>query len=151
MRNLGLVAVTLAAIAIAAIIVDVRKGHSAKPVDKATAANADVLDKMVVDYAFQTLEGLTKSAVTSCGIDLVGQEADVTVKVRIEGPVMKFSDVRFGQSTWTNDRKGCVTKTFEGAERSPASDGVATKFPDGSEYEVDAHLSFLTPTLQYNQ
>ncbi len=145
-RTLGIAAVVLAAAAIAIVLVVQSRQKQAEPV----AVSGEVIDKLVIDYAYQSMESLSRAAVTKCGIELAGQEADVTARVNVENQVVTLSKVRFTQSAWNQQTMECVTSAFEGQQRSPTADGVTTKFPEGSEYELDAHLAFASPTLQYN-
>ncbi|MBM4778476.1 MAG: hypothetical protein GQE15_12310 [Archangiaceae bacterium] len=144
-RNLGIAALLLSAIAIAAIVVDLR--HESKPATPVTPP--EVIDKLVIDYAFQVMESLSKGAVSSCGTELAGQEADVTARVSVANQTLTFTSVRFVKSEWNPPLMDCVTKAFEGQKREPKADNVRTKFPDNAEYEFEAHLAFATPTLQY--
>lgn len=146
-RTLGILAVALAAVAIATTLI-VRQ-QSAKPVEQ--TPSTDSVDKLVIDYAFHTMQLLAKSAVTRCGLDLDGQEADVTARVNVTNQVLHLSKVRFTQNAWSSEKMACVTREFEGQERNPMTDGVREKFPEGSEYEFDAHLAFVKPTLQYTE
>ena len=145
-RTLGVAAVVLAAVAIATVLIVQRR-----PKVEPAASTGDVIDKLVIDYAYQSMEAFSKSAVTACGIELGGQEADVTAVVKVQNQVITLSKVHFTQSAWTQQMMDCVTEAFEGKQRNPTADGVTTKFPEGSEYELDAHLAFVAPTLQYNQ
>lgn len=145
-RNLGIAAVLLSGIAIAAIVVDLR-GHDSKPATPVTPP--EIVDKLVVDYAFQVMETLSKAAVSSCGTELAGQEADVTARVSVENQMLTFTSVRFVKSEWNPPLMECVTKAFEGQKRDPKADNVRTKFPESAEYEFEAHLAFAAPTLQY--
>jgi len=146
-RTLGVAAVVLAAVAIATVVIVQRRPKAAAPI----VTSAEAIDKLVIDYAYQTMEGLSKGAVTKCGLELAGQEADVTARVNVQNQVVTLSKVRFTQSAWNQQTMDCVTGAFEGHQRSPTADGVAARFPEGSEYELDVHLAFATPTLQYNQ
>lgn len=145
-RNLGIAAVLLSGIAIAAIVVDLR-GRESKPAAPVTPP--EIVDKLVIDYAFQVMETLTKGAVSSCGTELAGQEADVTARVSIVNQTLTFTSVRFVKSEWNPPLMECVTKAFEGQKREPKADNVRTKFPENAEYEFEAHLAFAAPTLQY--
>jgi hypothetical protein len=101
----------------------------------------------------QTVNADADGAESTAGspLELAGQEADVTARVSVENQVVTLSKVHFTQSAWNQQTMECVTSAFEGQQRSPTADGVTTKFPEGSEYELDAHLAFASPTLQYNQ
>lgn len=146
-RTLGVAAVVLAAVAIATVLIVQRRPKPAEPV----VSTGETIDKLVIDYAYQSMESISKTAVTRCGVELGGQEADVTARVNVQNQVVTLSKVHFTQSAWTQQMMECVTQAFEGQQRSPTADGVVTKFPEGSEYELDAHLAFVAPTLQYNQ
>lgn len=146
LRNVGIVAVLLAAIAVGGVLFSVKPARPAE-----TTPSSDALDRLVMDYAFQVMRQETKQAVAKCGTDLAGQEADVTVVVSVKDSTLHLSKVRLTQSAWSQDRLGCVASVFEGYSRSPSSDGVKTKFPENSEYELDARLHFERPTLQYSE
>lgn len=146
-RTLGVAAVVLAAVAIATVLIVQRRPKPAEPV----ATTGEAIDKLVIDYAYQTMESVSKTAVAKCGLELGGQEADVTARVNVQNQVVTLSKVRFSQSAWNQQMMDCVTGAFEGHQRSPTADGVVAKFPEGSEYELDVHLAFASPTLQYNQ
>jgi hypothetical protein len=139
-------------VAIAAVFfVDSRQRRTFAQPDAQTPST-DTLDRLVIDYAFQTMQNqLARDAVASCGVDLSHQEADVSARVTVEAQNIRISKVRFTRNEWTPERLACVTGVFEGRERRPSSDGINTRFPEGSEYEFDAHLDFAAPALQYTQ
>jgi uncharacterized protein YaiE (UPF0345 family) len=149
-RNIGVVAVALAAVGIAGAVALSQRGKVPEE-RRAAAPSSETLDKMVVDYAFQAMNGFARQAVATCGPDLAGQEADVRARVVVKGSAVVLTEVKFAQGAWTPERLHCVTGAFEGQQRDAAADGVRTKFPDGSEYEVDARIAFQTPTLQYSE
>ncbi|MCA2978839.1 MAG: hypothetical protein INH41_22110 [Myxococcaceae bacterium] len=147
-RNVGVVAVVLASIGLVVSIVGSQRGLVAEQPTRAQPN--ETIDKLVVDYAFQTMERLAAQAVSACGYDLNSQEADVTARVRVgKGSVITLNDVKFAQAGWSSERLRCVTAQFEGHQRDPKADGVRMSLPEGGEYEVDAHLAFQAPTLQY--
>ncbi|MCU0696323.1 MAG: hypothetical protein MUC96_07335 [Myxococcaceae bacterium] len=150
-RNLGVVAVALAAVGIAGAVAVSQRGRQVDEPARALTPSNEALDKMVIDYAFQAMNGFGRQAVASCGSDLAGQEADVTAKVIVRGTAVVLTEVKFGQPAWNEERLKCVTGAFEGQQRDASADGVRTKFPDGSEYEVDARIAFQMPTLQYSE
>lgn len=145
-KIVGVIAVSLAAAAIAVVLI-VQRNSAGRVKDN--VPESEVIDKLVVDYAYRALEQLGKSAVTNCGVQLVGQEADVTARVQVDKQLFRFSKVNFKRTGWTPELSDCVNKTFEGVERNPSTDGLAFKFPEGSEYEVDVRLAFASPTLNY--
>ncbi len=151
-RSVGTNAIILAAVAIAAVFfVESRQSRAAARPEQ-EALSTDTLDRMVIDYAFQTMQNqLAREAVASCGVDLSRQEADVSARVTVEKQSIRISKVRFTKNEWTAERLACVTGAFEGRERAPSSDGIRTRFPEGGEYEFDAHIDFAAPTLQYTQ
>ncbi|MBL8922712.1 MAG: hypothetical protein JNJ54_27940 [Myxococcaceae bacterium] len=145
-RNVGIVAVLLAAIAVGGVLFSVKPARPAE-----ASVSSEVLDRLVMDYAFQVMRQETKQAVAKCGTDLGGQEADVTVVVSVTDATLHLSKVRLTQNAWTQERLGCVASVFEGYSRRPTDDGVKAKFPENSEYELDARLYFERPTLQYSE
>ncbi|MDX2013611.1 MAG: hypothetical protein SFW67_25685 [Myxococcaceae bacterium] len=150
-RNIGVLAVVLAAVGVAGAVALSQRTRPLDDEPRAAAPSNETLDKMVIDYAFQAMNGFGRQAVASCGPDLAGQEADVSAKVTVKGSAVVLSQVKFGQSAWSEERVKCVTGAFEGQQRDASADGIRTRFPDGSEYEVDARIAFQLPTLQYSE
>ncbi len=147
-KILGVIAVSLAAAAVAVVLILMRP----RPVPPTVSMEAaETTDRMVVDYAYQSMSKLAGTAVTTCGTELVGKELDLTARFRVEKQVLRFVEVKVNKTALTDAQTGCVRKVIEGAQRVPKDDGVKFSFPDDSEYEMDAVLAFAAPTLDYTK
>lgn len=147
-KIVGVIAVSLAAAAVAVALI---LSRPAPLPPQASLEGADTTDRMVVDYAYQSMSKLAGTAVANCGTDLVGKQLDVTTRFRVEKQTIHFVDLRVNQTGLTDLQVACVRKVIEGAKRSPKEDGVKHAFPEDSEYEMDATLAFATPTLDYTK